>query len=104
MTILCDGHPVMVKFVSSNHGTDLYKRGDTEVRLTDNGYYLYNIYSDKFPWRGSQVTFHKKLKIYASQEHGCYVKCRGIRCYMNDLLTRAQKENITGIKVRYNND
>lgn len=94
MTILYDGHPVMVEFVSRNKYMDLYKRGDTEVRFTNNGYYLYNIYSDTFPVIGNELKFHKKLKIYASKEYGCYVKCQGIRCYMNDLLTRNQKRNI----------
>ena len=102
MTILCDGHPVMVKFVSRNKYMDLYQRCDTKVCLTDNGYYLYNIYSDTFPVFGNKVKFHKKLKIYASQEYGCYVKCQGIRCYMNDLLTQAQKEDITGMRYYYN--
>ena len=57
MTILYDGHPVMVEFVSRNNYMDLYKRGDTEVRLTNNGYYLYNIYSDTFPAIGNELKF-----------------------------------------------
>ena len=101
MTIMCDGHPVVVEFVSRNKYMDLYRRGDTQVCLTDKGYYVYNIYSDTFPMFGNKVTFHKKLKIYASQEHGCYVKCHGTRCYINGLLTRAQLEYLTGRKRKY---
>lgn len=104
MTIVCNGHPVLVQFVSRNHDMTICHRGDYKVEWDDkkNAYCLYNIYSYHMHYY-DRAQFHKKLKIYSGGLSGCYVNCNGIRCYMNSLLTKAQKEEITGIKEIYPN-
>ncbi len=81
MTITIDGLPVLVEFISNNHGMVLYRRSDTKV---SDGY-VYNIYSQGTL---SKPKFHKKLKIYNHEIHGYYVKVQGIRCYINNLNRR----------------
>ena len=99
MTIVCDGRPVLVEYISCNHGMTICTRGDHKVEwdYKRKEYYLHNIYS--YHWHYyDQAQFHKKLKIYSGGFGGCYVNCNGTRCYMNNLLTKEQKEEITGIK------
>jgi hypothetical protein len=82
MTIVIDGIPVIVEFVSCNHNMTLWRRRDTKVH---DGY-LYNIYSQFFDF---EIKFHKRLKIYCCENGGYYVKAQGIRCYMNNLIKGA---------------
>ena len=81
MTITINGQPIIVEFVSSNHGVVLYRRADTKI---SDGY-LYNIYSHGL-W--SDPKFHKRLKIYNHEIHGYYVVANGTRCYMNNLVRK----------------
>lgn len=72
---------VTLEFVSRNHDMSLWRNANTKV--CDG--YLYNIYSQLFD--SSIIKFHKKLKIYCQEPvGGYYVKARGIRCYMNNLM------------------
>lgn len=104
MTIICDGHPVLVEFISCNHYMTICHRGDCRVEWDEKkeAYYLYNIYSYHMHYY-DRAQFHKKLKIYNGGFGGCYVNCNGHRCYMNNLVTKEQKEEITGIKEIYPN-
>ena len=104
MTIVCDGRPVLAEYISCNHNMTICHRGDSRVERDDkrNAYYLYNIYSYHMYYY-DRAQFHRKLKIYSGGFGGCYVNCNGTRCYMNSLLTKEQKEEITGIKEIYPN-
>ena len=92
MTVYCDGHPVVVDIISHTDSIVLYKRNDTEVKSTEYGYCVYNIYSGH---RGKDdVTFHKKLKLYVCDGHGYYVNANHHRCYVNSLMTDAQMKEV----------
>lgn len=80
---IINGTTIALEFVSCNHNMTLWRNDDTKV--CDG--YLYNIYS-QFLW--CKLKFHKKLKIYCQEPvGGYYVKARGIRCYMNNLVKGA---------------
>lgn len=105
MTKYCNGHPVVVDVFCHNNNTVLYTRSDTRVELgVDGNYYLHNAYSGYICRDFDNVRFHRKLKIYSCESHGCYVKCNGVRCYVNGMLNKNQYENITGTKIKYLKD
>ena len=104
ITKYCNGKLVIVDLYSINHDVALYTQGDTKVESNNNEYYLHNIYSGRICYgNADNIKFHKKLKIYACDTHGCYVNCNGPRCYINGLPTPQQKYEITGIKESYPN-
>lgn len=85
MTITINEQPVIVEFVSCNHGVTLYRRADTKI---SDGF-LYNAYSHSIWFNGPK--FHKKLKIYHHEVHGDYVNIQRIRCYMNGFEKELKK-------------
>ena len=86
MTIVCDGHPVLVEFISRTHDRTICYRGDSRIEWDDkrDAYYLHNVYSYYLHYY-DHATFHKKLKIYKGN-CGYYVNCNGIRCYVNGIV------------------
>ena len=80
MLLMSGDADTVLNFVSRNNNVTLWR--DSETRVCDG--YLYNIYSQFFT---GKVKLHKKLKIYCQEPvGGYYVKARGIRCYMNNLM------------------
>ena len=80
------GKKITLEFISSNHGMEIWIKGDAHYK---DGY-LYNIYS-KYYSLNSTLRFHRKLKVYNNDSHGRYVVCQGVRCYCNGLIPDKEK-------------
>ena len=68
-------------FISCNNNCILYQTPHTSVgsdKMT-----LQYICSEQ----GGRIVFHRKLRVYRS-ESGFYVIARGIRCYVNDIMSK----------------
>ena len=92
MIVYCDGHPVVVDIIAHTDSVVLYKRSDTVIKSTDNGYCICNVYSGAYG--KDDVTFHYKLKLYECVYHGYYVNARHRRCYVNSLMTDSQMKEL----------